>query len=83
MVERVSVPVVVDAGIGTPSDAALSMEAGASACLINTAISRSDDPRRMALAMRLAVLAGRAGYLAGRMLRSDYAIPSSPPVNAC
>jgi thiazole synthase len=82
IVERVSVPVVVDAGIGTPSDAALAMEAGASACLINTAISRSDDPRRMAIAMRLAVLAGRAGYLAGRMPRSDYAIPSSPPTGA-
>jgi thiazole synthase len=79
IVERVSVPVVVDAGIGTSSDAALAMEAGASACLINTAISRAEDPSRMAMAMRLAVLAGRHGYLAGRMPRSDYAIPSSPP----
>jgi thiazole synthase len=77
--ERVSVPVVVDAGIGTPSDAALAMEAGATACLINTAISRSDDPPRMATAMRCAVVAGRLGYLAGRMPRSDHAIPSSPP----
>ncbi len=77
--ERVRVPVVVDAGIGTPSDATRAMEAGAAACLINTAISRSDDPPRMAAAMRLAVIAGRLGYLAGRMPRSEEAIPSSPP----
>jgi thiazole synthase len=79
IVERVSVPVVVDAGIGTPSDAVLAMEAGASACLVNTAISRSDDPPAMAAAMRHAVIAGRLGYMAGRMPISDYAIPSSPP----
>jgi thiazole synthase len=79
VVERVSVPVVVDAGIGTPSDAVLAMEAGASACLINTAVSRSDDPPTMAAAMRYAVVAGRLAYLAGRMPISDYAIPSSPP----
>src|SRR5919197_4568778 len=76
--ERVSVPVVVDAGIGTPSDAVLAMEAGASACLINTAISRAEDAPRMAEAFRLAVIAGRLGYLAGRMPRSEFAIPSSP-----
>jgi thiazole synthase len=79
IVERVSVPVVVDAGIGASSDAALAMESGAAACLINTAISRADDPARMAYAMRHAIVAGRLGYLAGRMPRSDYAIPSSPP----
>ncbi|MGH2460638.1 MAG: sulfur carrier protein ThiS [Chloroflexota bacterium] len=79
IVERVSVPVVVDAGIGAPSDAALAMEAGADACLINTAISRSDDPPTMARAMRHAVEAGRLGYLAGRMPRRDHAVPSSPP----
>ncbi len=78
IVERVNVPVVVDAGIGTPSDAVRAMEAGAGACLINTAISRSDDPPVMAAAMRLAVTAGRLAYRAGRMPRSDYAIPSSP-----
>jgi len=76
--ERVSVPVVVDAGIGTPSDAVRSMEAGAGACLINTAVSRSDDPPLMAAAMRMAVTAGRLGYRAGRMPRSEVAIPSSP-----
>jgi thiazole synthase len=76
--ERVSVPVVVDAGIGAPSDAVRAMEAGADACLINTAISRSDNPPLMAAAMRHAVTAGRLGYRAGRMPRSDVAIPSSP-----
>jgi thiazole synthase len=76
--ERVSVPVVVDAGIGTPSDAVRAMEAGADACLINTAVSRSDHPPMMAAAMRLAITAGRLGYRAGRMPRSDFAIPSSP-----
>ena len=75
---RLSVPVVVDAGIGAPSDAVRAMEAGAAACLINTAISRSDDPPMMATAMRQAVIAGRLGYRAGRMPTSDYAIPSSP-----
>jgi thiazole synthase len=78
IVERVNVPVVVDAGIGAPSDAVRAMEAGADACLINTAISRSDDPPVMATAMRQAVIAGRLGWRAGRMPRSDYAIPSSP-----
>jgi thiazole synthase len=78
IVERVSVPVVVDAGIGAASDAVRAMEAGADACLINTAISRSDDPQLMAVAMRNAVIAGRLGYRAGRMPRSEVAIPSSP-----
>ena len=79
IVAAVKVPVVVDAGIGAPSDAALAMEAGADACLVNTAISRANNPVRMAIAMRLAVEAGRLGYLAGRMGRYDHAIPSSPP----
>jgi thiazole synthase len=76
--ERVSVPVVCDAGIGAPSDAVRAMEAGAAACLINTAVSRSDDPPLMAAAMRMAVTAGRLGYRAGRMPRSEVAVPSSP-----
>ena len=76
--ERVSVPVVVDAGIGAPSDAVRAMEAGAAACLVNTAISRSDNPALMAAAMRQAVIAGRLGYRAGRMPRSEHAIASSP-----
>ena len=76
--ERIQVPVVVDAGLGTASDAAQAMEAGADACLVNTAISRSDNPHIMAEAMRYAVISGRMSYLAGRMPRSDFAIPSSP-----
>jgi thiazole synthase len=75
---RVGVPVVCDAGIGTPSDAVRAMEAGADACLINTAVSRSDDPALMAAAMRMAVECGRLGYRAGRMPRSEFAIASSP-----
>ena len=74
----VSVPVVVDAGIGAPSDAALAMEQGADAVLVNTAIAESRDPVRMAQAMRQAVVAGREGFLAGRMPRRANAAPSSP-----
>lgn len=79
IVERLTVPVVVDAGIGTPSDAVIAMEQGAAACLVNTAISRAQDPVRMAEAMRLAVCAGRLAFRAGRMPRLEYAVPSSPP----
>ena len=79
IVERVSVPVVVDAGIGCASDAALAMEAGAAACLANTAVSRSDNPVLMAMALRDAVIAGRRSYVAGRMPRSEVAVASSPP----
>jgi len=78
ILERLTVPVVVDAGIGTPSDATIAMECGAAACMVNTAISRAQDPVRMATAMRLAVCAGRLAYRAGRMPRLDYAVPSSP-----
>jgi thiazole synthase len=78
IVEQASVPVVVDAGIGVPSDAAVSMELGADACLINTAIARARDPARMALAMKLGVEAGRHSYLAGRMPVLPYAAASSP-----
>jgi thiazole synthase len=78
IVDRISVPVVVDAGIGSPSDAALAMELGADACLINTAIAKAQNPPRMAAAMKLAVEAGRQGYLAGRMAVQQTAAPSSP-----
>lgn len=78
IVERVSVPVVVDAGIGAPSDAALAMELGADAVLVNTAIATAQDPTRMAEAMKLGVEAGRLAYLAGRMPVSPAAHPSSP-----
>lgn len=75
---RAGVPVVVDAGIGTASDAVIAMELGASACLINTAVAKSEDPIRMARAMGRAVEAGRDAYRAGRIPRRGRAEPSSP-----
>ena len=78
IVEAVSVPVVVDAGIGVPSDAALAMELGAAAVLVNSAVAKATDPVAMARAMKLGVEAGRLSYLAGRMPVSGYANPSSP-----
>jgi len=78
IIDRLRVPVIVDAGIGVPSDAALAMELGAAGCLINTAVSRSGNPIAMATAMRLAIEAGRLAYHAGRMPRLDVAVPSSP-----
>ena len=78
IIAAVSVPVVVDAGIGVPSDAALAMELGASAVLVNTAIATAKDPVAMAHAMRMGVEAGRISYHAGRMAKSEYANPSSP-----
>ncbi len=78
IVEQATVPVVVDAGIGTASEAAQAMELGAEACLINTAIARASSPALMAEAMRLGIDAGRAAYLAGRMPVLPYAAASSP-----
>ncbi|MEN7537365.1 sulfur carrier protein ThiS [Aurantiacibacter flavus] len=78
IVEGASVPVLVDAGVGTASDAAVAMELGCDGVLMNTAIAEAKDPIRMARAMRLAVEAGRDAYLAGRMGRRRYADPSSP-----
>ena len=75
---RLAVPVVVDAGLGTASDAALAMEQGVDAVLLNTALSSAREPARMALAMRHAVEAGRLAYLAGRMPKREVAIASSP-----
>lgn len=75
---RVTVPVIVDAGIGAPSDAALAMELGADAVLVNTAIAQADDPPRMAAAMQQGVQAGREGYLAGRIQPRPSAQASSP-----
>ena len=72
------VPVIVDAGVGTPSDAAIAMELGADAVLMNTGIAQAQDPVAMAKAMRLAVEAGRLGYVAGRIQRKMYASASSP-----
>jgi len=78
IIENASVPVVVDAGIGSPSQAAQAMELGADALLINSAIALSQNPAAMARAMNLATVAGRLAYLAGRMPIKDYASPSSP-----
>jgi thiazole synthase len=80
IVEELSgkVPIVVDAGIGAPSDAALAMELGADACLINTAIAQAQDPVRMARAMKAGVEAGRMAYLAGRIPAKRYASASTP-----
>jgi len=78
IIEQAKVPVVVDAGIGAPSDAALAMELGADACLINSAIALARDPVGMARAMAMGVDAGRRAYLAGRMARKAYASASSP-----
>jgi thiazole synthase len=78
IVEQAKVPVVVDAGLGVPSDAAKAMEIGADACLINTAIARAENPALMAEAMKLAVIAGRKAALAGRMPILPYASASSP-----
>jgi thiazole synthase len=75
---RLAVPVIVDAGVGTASDACLVMEQGVDGILMNTALAAADDPVRMARAMRLAVEAGRDAYLAGRMPRREVAVPSSP-----
>src|SRR5919202_6760058 len=73
-----NVTIIVDAGVGTASDAAVAMELGADAVLMNTAIAEAQDPARMAQAMRLAVEAGRHAYLAGRMPKRLYASASSP-----
>ncbi len=78
IVEQARVPVIVDAGVGTASDAALAMELGCDGVLMNTAIAEAKDPIRMARAMKHAVIAGREAYLAGRMPKKRYADPSSP-----
>jgi thiazole synthase len=75
---RLAVPVVVDAGVGTASDACITMEQGVDGVLMNTAIAAAQDPVAMAHAMRLAVEAGRLAFLAGRMPRREIAVPSSP-----
>ncbi len=78
IVEGTRLPVLVDAGVGTASDAAVAMELGCTGVLMNTAIAEAKDPIRMARAMRLAVEAGRDAYRAGRMAARKYADPSSP-----
>ena len=78
IVDQAKVPVLVDAGVGTASDATVAMELGCDGVLMNTAIAEARDPIRMARAMKHAVIAGREAYLAGRMPKRLYADPSSP-----
>ena len=78
IIEQTQVPVIVDAGVGTASDAAIAMELGCDGVLMNPAIAKARDPIRMALAMRDAVRAGRNAYLAGRIPKRFAASPSSP-----
>jgi thiazole synthase len=78
LLELLSVPVIIDAGVGTASDVAIAMELGAEGVLLNTGIAGAQDPLRMAAAMRDACLAGRNAFLAGRIPRRRYASASSP-----
>jgi thiazole synthase len=78
IIEEANVPVIVDAGVGTASDAAVAMELGCSGVLMNTAIAEARNPVMMARAMKHAVEAGRLAYLAGRMPKRRFADPSSP-----
>jgi thiazole synthase len=78
IIEQATVPIIVDAGIGTPSDAVIAMELGADAVLLNTAVSGAKDPIKMALAMSLAIESGRLGFEAGRIPKKRYATASSP-----
>ena len=78
IIENANVPVIVDAGIGTPSEATNAMEIGADGILLNTAVAQSKNPAQMASAMNLGVKAGRLAYLAGRMEKKYYASASSP-----
>jgi len=80
IIESSKIPVLVDAGIGTASDAAIAMEMGCDGVLLNTAIASAKNPVLMARAMKLAVESGRLAYLAGRMEKSAMAVPSSPVV---
>jgi len=78
IIENSSIPVIIDAGIGTPSEATKAMELGADGVLLNTAVAQSKNPQQMAKAMNLAVQSGRLAYQAGRMEKKLYATPSSP-----
>lgn len=78
IIEQATVPIIVDAGVGSPADAALAMELGADGVLLNTAVSAAKDPIKMAYAMKLAIEAGRLGFEAGRMPKKRYASASSP-----
>ncbi|WP_281975442.1 thiazole synthase [Halobacillus litoralis] len=78
IIEQSEIPVIVDAGIGSPKDAAWAMELGADGVLLNTAVAGADDPVKMSEAMKLAIRSGRLGYEAGRIKQKTYATKSSP-----
>lgn len=78
IIENAQIPVIIDAGIGTPSESTTAMELGADGILLNTAVAQSKNPSQMAYAMNLSVKAGRLAYLAGRMEKKYYATSSSP-----
>ena len=78
IIEQAGIPVIVDAGIGSPADCAIAMELGADGILLNSAVSGAKDPVKMAKAMKLAIEAGRLGYEAGRIPKKRYAVASSP-----
>jgi thiazole synthase len=78
IIKQSNIPVVVDAGLGVPSDAAMAMEMGADAILVNTAIAQAKNPLQMAEGFRLGVQAGRKGFLSGRISKKDRAVTSSP-----
>ena len=75
---QTKLPLIIDAGLGQASDAVIAMELGCDGVLVNTAIAKAKNPFQMANAMKSAVIAGRYSYLSGRILKSDYAKPSSP-----
>ena len=79
ILENSKIPVIVDAGVGTASDAAIAMELGSDGVLMNTAIACAREPVKMALAMKMAIVAGRIAYLAGRIPKKLYASASSSP----
>ena len=78
IIEQSSIPVIIDAGIGSPKDVAYAMELGADGVLLNTAVSGANDPVKMATAMKLALEAGRLGFEAGRIEEKNYGVASSP-----
>jgi len=78
IIEQSNIPVIIDAGIGSPKDAAYAMELGADGVLLNTAVSNAKDPIKMAIAMKMAIEAGRLGYEAGRIEEKNFGVASSP-----
>lgn len=78
IIERVKIPVIVDAGVGTASDVTIAMELGVDGVLLNTGVALAKDPVNMARAMKYACTAGRLAFLSGRIPKKEYATPSSP-----